>query len=1335
MVMKIRIIFLVLLAVFLPSSVYGSLDAERISMLHSKAFVNKTLDINHFEFFFQDSIGRIWAGSNNNGLMMFDGDTFVKKTPAIGTYGIHCVLPLTQTRYLVGSRLGLYRFDMRTLGLQSVKGFEKDEVVGLHRIGKQDVIVFCASRIVRIGTEDGNVQTLCSWNGYRVIQHLLLPDGSFLLLTNKEGVYSFDLQTVKSEVVVSKDCLNEDDLLLCMLHDQGILWLGSDRGLLRCDLHRKRVVRIPGWESISVKTFMRERSGSLWIGTNNGLYIMDTDGWTHYCHTTRDASSLLNDCVWGIFEDAEGNKWLGVDGGISFIPRKQYSVQVNWSDLIQTTEGNSISNILHDSHGNYWLGGNNGLGYYNASTGTSILFKMQGKYRIPNNRIRTLYEDKCGIVWVGTDGGLAWFDEKKKEFRFCQVADTASGRNAVWTYGMAEDNSGNLWMATCSGGILVAGRKELLDVHRGETVPAVYNYHSLSPGRHLPYNYCLGIIADRKGNIFVNADNWLYRIGSGPYSSLPADSLIAIRTDNIVSPLLCDEAGHVWGALRNALFRTSDEGTDIEIVNLEAYTKEFGEVNSLTSCGDYIWFLTSRGVGTVHKQTLAVRHLIELPMAHYHSCYYDNKNQCIWLGGIDKCLLIDPKECLVDKRTLHPASVISEIYVNGELVSPLKEVDGRFLLKEEAAYCSRLKLGSTENTVAFRISTGVLPREDERWSGYYYRIKEVDGTWNLLSSHSPLIEYSYLNYGTYHFEIGVYSEAKDGMESVRTIEFFIQPPWYHSFWFRMLMAGLLLGVFVAILNYYRIWTKWHVAEIDKRKSLALSQMKLEFLSNMSHELKTPLSLILAPVNKLLSMTRNTQHRELLQTVRANVLKLNELVVQIINFKEEDVMSSRPMLSRLEVVEFMQSIVLTYREICQGKGIEFAFESEAQPIFIEVDPLKLESVINNLLSNACKFTSSGGKITVGVRHLPSDALLQGEILPETVDAGWLELKVEDTGLGIPPEDLPRIFDRFYQSPQNQAANPDGSGIGLAMVRKYVNQHQGEVSVSSEVGKGTTFTLLFPIVQSEENSVPAFSNADSNNLRILIVEDNIEIARFIAENLPDMQCTIVHNGKAGVETALRLMPDLIVADIMMPIMDGLEMNRLLKRNLTTATIPVLLLTAKDNKQTELDAYKAGVDAFLSKPFEIEHLRIRIEQLLKSKSLLIRQSRKGQPSQQVQEEEAALRPLPLSETSDEKFLADITRLIEEHLEDSELNVQRLAELSGLNGKQIYRKLKLLTGTTAVDYIKSVRLKKAAMLLMQKRFTVAEVMYMVGFSNSSYFAKCFTEKYGKSPKAYMND
>lgn len=286
---------------------------------------------------------------------------------------------------------------------------------------------------------------------------------------------------------------------------------------------------------------------------------------------------------------------------------------------------------------------------------------------------------------------------------------------------------------------------------------------------------------------------------------------------------------------------------------------------------------------------------------------------------------------------------------------------------------------------------------------------------------------------------------------------------------------------------------------------------------------------------------------------------------------------------------------------------------------------MESVINNLLSNACKFTSSGGKITVGVRHLPSDALLQGEILPETVDAGWLELKVEDTGLGIPPEDLPRIFDRFYQSPQNQAANLDGSGIGLAMVRKYVNQHQGEVSVSSEVGKGTTFTLLFPIVQSEENSVPAFSNADSNNLRILIVEDNIEIARFIAENLPDMQCTIVHNGKAGVETALRLMPDLIVADIMMPIMDGLEMSRLLKRNLTTATIPVLLLTAKDNKQTELDAYKAGVDAFLSKPFEIEHLRIRIEQLLKSKSLLIRQSRKGQPSQQVQEEEAALRPLP--------------------------------------------------------------------------------------------------------------
>ena len=303
----------------------------------------------------------------------------------------------------------------------------------------------------------------------------------------------------------------------------------------------------------------------------------------------------------------------------------------------------------------------------------------------------------------------------------------------------------------------------------------------------------------------------------------------------------------------------------------------------------------------------------------------------------------------------------------------------------------------------------------------------------------------------------------------------------------------------------------------------------------------------------------------------------------------------------------------------------------------------------------------------------------------------------------------------------------------MVRNYVIQHGGEIEVASEIGVGTTFTIILPVIRTQERvdsiSAEYIQDEGLQQLRILIVEDNVEIARFMADNLKGMHCEIAHNGKSGLEAAQQFMPDIIVADIMMPIMDGVEMSRLLKRNLTTATIPIILLTAKDNKKTELDAYKLGVDAFLSKPFEMDHLVARILQIVKNKSLLVRRA------QQADKEELPVQTTEVTESVDEKFLTDITRLIEEHLEDPELNVQKLAELSGLNSKQVYRKLKLLTGNTAVDYIKLIRLKKAAMLLSQKKFTVAEVMYMVGFSTHSYFAKCFMDKYGKTPKVYMDE
>ena len=395
-----------------------------------------------------------------------------------------------------------------------------------------------------------------------------------------------------------------------------------------------------------------------------------------------------------------------------------------------------------------------------------------------------------------------------------------------------------------------------------------------------------------------------------------------------------------------------------------------------------------------------------------------------------------------------------------------------------------------------------------------------------------------------------------------------------------------------------------------------------------------------------------------------------------------------------------------------------FKTDTSQLYIYVDILKLESILNNLLSNAYKFTEKEDTISLIIQH------------SNDKETPTLKLIVSDTGVGIPAKDIPFLFSRFYQSEANAHKNKDGSGIGLSMVKRYVELHNGEVHITSEVGKGTDITVSLPIINEEitENSVLVHDDNSllpTSEIKVLIVEDNVEIARFFTDNLKDMICTVTHNGKSGYEMAQELEPDIIISDVMMPVMDGIEMSRLLKQNISTATIPIILITAKDDKRTESQAYKLGIDAFISKPFDMKELEERMQQIIRSKSLLIRKIKQSDMIQQHKE--------IVAESIEEKLLIRITEIIEERLADSDLNVQKLSEISGYNSKQIYRRIKQLTGHTVVDYIKSIRLKKAALLLEHRKYTVSEVMYQVGFSNPSYFSKCFAEKYGKAPKQYM--
>ena len=1315
--------FFVLLSLW-HLSVFSQSFSDFSNFFYHKEFINKNLDIDHIEFFFQDSIERVWAGSFTNGLMVFNGESFVTKTPSIGTYGIRCKLALTDTEYLIGTRDGLYSFNLKSLELNPVPPFLNGDIIGLSRISSSEILVFCSNKIAKIQLNDSKTDILLTCNNYRFVKYEILPEGTYILLTDKEGVLLYHYPTQTLTPVILNDKAIKNELLLCVLLDNDILWIGSDQGLLKYSLITHQTVRISDMDGISNKTFMKDKYGSIWVGTNNGLYIFHQDSQKpdHYLHNTGDEKSLLNDCVWSIFEDTEGNIWLGVDGGISFIPKKQFLFQIKWNDIFRSDNGNRILHVLLDRYGNYWFGGTNGIGCYMASTGESTFFEMQGANKIHNNMIRTIYEDTEGIIWIGTDNGLAWFDRKNKKFIFCNVEDPMSKRNAVWTYGIIEGTDGDMWIATCSGGLFVVEKSILMS--QGKTYkPAKYNYHSDSETHKMTHNACLGVISDSSGNFWVNG-KYLYIDKRDMDADDYPKELTIIPCEGVIS-LICDKDGYIWGAYKTGFYKISPHDNHIENIEINDYVKEYGIINSMTEYGDYIWFLTSNSMGIIHKKTNVVSHIIAFTSAQYKTCYYDARNQLIWIGGMDNCLVLRPQEYFNHNVDIYPSFTIMEIYVNGEIIDPLKNNNGRFILEEDIAYCNRLNLNYEENRLSFKISTGRLSREIELRSGFYYRMKGLENTWKAFNMINPFIEYSYLNYGKYSFEIGKQDTETQQIKIVKTLDIFIKPPWNYTVWFKLLVALVIVVLFFTSINYYKAKTKLHIAEIEKEKSEELIQTKLRFFTNIGHEFRTPLTLIMTPLSTLIHHSTSESLKQKLIPIYRNTEDMLGLINQLLDFRKLEMGGEKLKLSCEDFVKFAEYVYLTFKDVARNKSIQFTFESDVKHLYMGFDKSKIRKVINNIYSNALKFTSEEGYIDTTIR------------LVQEGDREFVRLDIADTGCGIPDKEQQTIFERFYQS-ENNDSDVIGSGIGLHLTKEYVGLHGGHIKVNSKLGDGSVFSVFIPTyLQTSGSDIQVVSDSDvdakfvSNDKQVqktlLIVEDNMELRHFLAEQFEGKFSVLqAIDGKQGIDIAMKKFPDLIISDLMMPVMNGLNMCQRLKTDIQTSHIPIILLTAQLSDETKIDSYKVGADSFIAKPFSFEVLLTRVETLIEQQ-----EKRKNNFHKAIE-----ITPSSITTTSlDEELIKKTLLAVEKNMDNSEYSVDDLSEEIAISRRHLSRKLQAIIGLSPSEFIRSVRLKRAAQLLKESQYNISEIAYMVGFSTFKYFNLNFKEKFGLTPTQYRKE
>ena len=1317
----------ILLQIWLPCTLVGQKSDYRL-------FDNISLgtEASVISCFLQDTQGLIWIGSNK-GLFSYDG---YSSQPHF-TFGersntrIYCGTVVDSTYLYIGADNGLLIYNYRTDTYQEP---EADFPTDIRTLALRDGVLWLGTLngLYTYSPETRQLSAITEGLPHQTIYSIIRASDDNLYIGTYNGCCRYIPATGRFETIdlpVTRGRSNQ--FVNSLLEDtaRGCIWIGTEGCLFKYTPADGHTQRIDAFHDNSVKSLALDGNGQLLVGTDNGLYVYQEDEpLLHVVHDSRNLQSLSNNIIWTIFADREHNVWLGTDYGISMFRHNSVLRHIPISQITGTGEGNQFYSMLRDTHGTYWFGGTNGLIRFTALMDGEqdvAWYKMgDRKYPLSHNRVRHLYEDREQQLWVATDGSISRYDPAKRQFIHYNIVDSTRRYNANWTYSLFEDRDGQLWIATCLGGIFVVDKENLMRSSGGlYMAEKTYSIHNGLSGMFINQ-----MIPDREGNVWAllyNSHNSIEKINprTGEVTHIAADELKGERTPNFI---LCAEDGYIWIGFPGGVMRVTPENDSIRMLPFDAYNHY--EVLSMAEADGRIWISTTDGFWVADQQTLEVRRL-NITDKRFTSMFFDKTSGELYLGTADGFAISSPEALLAEH--LEQPLILTALYVNNQLYqSGAGQALDAVQSAQSIRYSQRINLDYDQNNLAFELSD--LPYSLEEKSKLLYRLEGVDREWNLLKPNTNRITYNNLNYGDYRLIVSKLDAHGKPSEKTYALDIHIIPPWYYTPWAKAVYVLLCLVLILWTINFFRVKNRLKLERLEKEKILEQSQAKMEFFTNLSHDLKTPLSMIIAPISKLLPGIKDQQEKKQLEQVHRNAMKLNSLIHQGLDFNRVDSGNNTLLiLSQIELVSFARGLFTLYaEEKAKEKKLTFHFHADREKIYIQMDAIKLESILDNLLSNAVKYTPEEGEVTLRLQASDKE----------------VHISVSDTGIGVPRQDQPYVFQRFFQSPKT-AGKKEGTGIGLYLVKTYTELHGGNVQLSSEENKGTTITLTLPVIAMEHSAVEVSPETVSSDIEpvaagvevvvpdtgmpasdaplLLIVDDTPEVSEFIYQILhTKYRCRLADNGKIGMELTMELMPDLIIADVMMPVMDGLEMVRHIKKNIPTSIIPIILLTAKSDKETELESIQLHIDAFIPKPFEPDILLSRVEQLLHSRETHEAKARM----------EVLSTPKEIEAVSyDEKFLANVIHLIEEHISDSELNVNALCEWTDINNKQMYRKIKQLTGMTPVEYIKSIRMKKAAMLLKQQKFTVAEVMYMVGFSNHSYFSKCFQAEFGVTPKQYV--
>ena len=1304
-----------------------------------------------------DNNGDLWLGTTGNGLNFFDKslETFThfkndeRDSKSISNNHINDLYLDKKNKLWIGTNDGLNLLDLNKptnsnsfehYNLQRdelISGSDKNIIFSIFEDSKNQLWVGGSDGLYKLSRDNkGNIY-------FKTINKTIgLPKGTVRSI-NEDANGRLVIGAGMGLYLLEE---NNEFYKVKMIHDgffnvvainKNQIWAGTDNGLLYFDSTIKNEIpefkgqyiynpRNPNSLSKNiVKSLFIDYTGIVWVGTNGGginKFDPDRKKFSHI-RKTLEPTSLSYDKIRAMFEDSNGSLWIGTEGGGLNMALKD-NIEKNYSNF-KTFKSISKPFALEEVN----KGGIKKLfiGAESTPGGLYTLDISNPKNRNENqikkdeeikHSVFSILEDSHKNVWIGTyNGGIhRWLYQGEnapylKDVLLHTKNDISSISNNI-IRNIYEDSNKNIWFATGNG------LNKLVQTEKIKSKPKFVTYlHKPNDSLSISHNYILELYESKKG------DMWIGTFGGGLNKFIPASNGLPDRftvfnntnglPNNIIKGILEDDLNNLWISTNKGLTKFNPDTKAIRNydVNDGLQSNEFQELARLK-----------------------------------------RKNGELLFGGINGFNAFFPKE-IID-NTYEAKTVITNFSISNKTVKIGEKVNGRTILNKSINDSKQIQLEYRENSFSFDFAAlhYAAPQKNQ----FAYMLDGFDEDWVFTNSKKRFATYT--NIGPGEYTLKVKASNSDGIwDSAHSeLKIKVTPPFYRTILAYIIYAFLILA---ALLLYRRFTiiktTKKHQLELEyleNDKNEELQKIKLEFFTNISHEFRTPLTLIKGPIEFLQKNGKDLSQRALQEQyalMQKNANYLMRLVNQLLDFRKINQGKMRLVVRKSNIATFIKEVAEPFQFLSHKQLIDFQVKTSNENLKSWFDHGALEKIINNLLSNAFKFTPEHGEISINIFEEENSLNIKTSVVV---------IQVKDSGKGIPESRKQNIFERFYIEEDKDNINPQGAGIGLAFTKNLIELHRGSIEVDSLKDEGTLFTVKLPkykeaylnipeiICKEESDSDFSMRSSEKESFAIginddlldgditksrsklpilLIVDDNKDIRTFIKQVFnKEYEIHEAENGEVGYNIACKIIPNVILTDLVMPILDGLELCEKLKTTKTTSHIPIVMLTAKISQENELKGLKNGADDYVRKPFDTELLKIKLNNIIKGRDVLRKRFNR----------EINLQPKEVTVTStDERFLQQAIEIVEKHMMNTDFSVEMLVKEMGHSRSNLYLKFKEITGLSSSEFIRNIRLKRAVQLFEQSDLSVKEIMYMTGFNTASYFAKCFKKQFGVIPSEYV--